>query len=608
MQKKWIINKKYPKEFIQKFPEFSEITLQLLWDRNLKTQTQIDEFFNPDYEADLHNPDLMKDIDKAVKRIYEAFEKGEKILVYGDYDVDGITSSLVMVSALVEIKSALSGIKKDKAQKFVGIYIPDRESEGYGLNDEAVKKIKDDGFKLIITVDCGTSNFASVELANNLNLDVIVTDHHHIPEKIPNALAVINPNQSDCEYPFKKLAGVGVAFKLTQALLKNLQTKKPKACKLIPLGFEKWLLDLVALGTVADCVNLVGENRTLVKYGLLVINKTKRIGIKKLISKTGLKIRENGNVIEKKSIDTNTISFALAPRLNAAGRMDHANTSYRLLCSDSESEVEELASILEKNNQDRQKLTEKMITEIKKRIDTSKKDLPKVVVEFDREWKIGIVGLVAGKLADEYSRPFLILSEKDGKIAGSGRSIPKFNLIEAIEKCKDILIEFGGHSQAAGLKAESKNFEKFRKKINILADKILKEKDLIPLVNVDCKIEHNQINWQLIDEIEKFNPFGFGNRRPVFLVEKLEIHEIRTVGANDAHLKVCFKTIIKESEKVKYFSAIGFRLGKLAKEIPDKKPGLRWGDIVDVVFQLEINEWNGNRELQMNVLDLKLSG
>ena len=612
MQKHWTINKKYSKKFAREFPEFSEITLQLLWDRDLKTQTQIDEFFNPDYEADLYNPHLMKGMDKAVERIYEAFEKEEKILVYGDYDVDGITSSLVMVSTLVEIKSSLSGIKKDKARKFIGIYIPDRESEGYGMNDEAVKKIKNDGFGLIITVDCGTSNFASIKSANDLGIDVIVTDHHHIPEKIPNALAIINPNQSDCGYPFKELAGVGVAFKLAQALIKNLQTNEgdTSTCHLqnpIPPGFEKWLLDLVALGTVADCVNLTGENRTLVKYGLLVINKTKRVGIKKLISKTGLKVRENGGVIEKKAIDTNTISFTLAPRLNAAGRMDHANTSYQLLYSDSESEAEKLVLMLEKNNQNRQQLTEKMITEIRKRIDNYGDDLPKVVIESGEEWKIGIVGLVAGKLADEYSRPFLILSEKDSKIAGSGRSIPKFNLIEAIEKCKDILIEFGGHSQAAGLKVESKNLEKFRKKINLLADKILKEEDLVPLINIDCKIEHNQIDWQLNSEIEKFNPFGFGNRKPVFLAEKLEIHEIRTVGANDAHLKLCFKAIIKESEKVKYFSAIGFRLGKMAKEMPNKKPGLRWGDIVDVVFQLEINEWNGNRELQMNVLDLKFS-
>lgn len=619
MQKRWIINKKYPKEFSEKFPEFSRITLQLLWNRNLKTQTQIDEFFNPDYEEDLHDPRLMKDMDKAVERIYEALEKEEKILVYGDYDVDGITSSIIMVNVLTEIKTILSGIKKSEARKFIGIYIPDRELEGYGLNKKAVEKIKSDGFGLIITVDCGISNFASVKLANDLGMDVIITDHHHLPEKVPDALAIINPKQNDCKYPFKELAGVGVAFKVAQALIENLQAKKLQSKKLILPGFEKWLLDLVALGTVADCVNLVGENRTLVKYGLLVINKTKRIGIKKLVSTAGLRVRENGNVVEKKIIDTDAISFILAPRLNAAGRMDHANTSYRLLSSESENEAEKLALLLEKNNQSRQRLTEKIINEIKSRISKDNDDLPKVIVESDPEWKIGVVGLVAGKLADEYARPFLILRKKKNESAGSGRSVPKFNLIESIEKCKDILMEFGGHSQAAGLKIENNNLEKFRRKINLLADKILKKEDLVPLIKIDCQTEHHQINWRLIDEIEKFKPFGFGNRSPIFLAKKLEIHEIRTVGTNDAHLKICFKAVIrpnnqekqnadfKKSGEIKYFSAIGFRLGKLTEEMPNKKPGLRWGDLVDVVFQLEINEWNGSRELQMNILDLKLS-
>lgn len=608
MQKRWIVNKKYSQEFAREFPEFSQIVRQLLWDRNLKTQTQIDEFFNPDYKEDLRDPDLMKDMSKAVERIYKAFGKEEKILVYGDYDVDGITSLLVMTDVLTEIKSVLSGIKKSEAQKFISAYIPDRESEGYGLNEEAVKKIKSDGFNLIITVDCGVSNFSSVKLANDLGVEVIITDHHHPPKKLPNALAIINPKQNNCKYPFKELAGVGVAFKVAQALLKNLQAKKPKSHKLISPGFEKWLLDLVALGTVADCVNLIGENRTLVKYGLLVINKTKRIGIGKLISTAGLRVRENGNAVKKKDIDTSVISFILAPRLNAAGRMDHANTSYQLLSSKSESEAEKFTLLLEKNNQTRQRLTEKVIGEIKNRVGKYKGALPKIIIESDKEWKIGIVGLVAGKLADEYARPFLILREKENESAGSGRSIPKFNLIESIEKCQDILIEFGGHSQAAGLKIKNKNLEEFKKKINLLADQILKKEDLVPLIKIDCQVEHQQINWQLLDEIEKFKPFGFGNRSPVFLSKKLEIHEIRTVGANNAHLKLCFKTIIQEDDqKVKYFSAIGFHLGKMTEEMPTKKPGLRWGDSVDVVFQLEINEWNGNRELQINVLDLKLS-
>ncbi len=608
MQKKWLINKKYPVKFGKEFPEFTPVVLQLLWDRNLKTQEQIDEFFNPDYETDLHDPHLMKDMKKSVKRIYEAIDKNEKILVYGDYDVDGVTSSAIIVNTLVELKAVISGIEKMKAKEFIEVYIPDREAEGYGLNKKAIEKAKGNEIDLIVTVDCGISSVAEIETANKLKIDVIITDHHHPLEKIPKALAVINPKQKNCKYPFKELAGVGVAFKVSQALIKNLESynsKKSKSYSLNP-GFEKWLLDLVVLGTVADCVSLIGENRTLSKYGLLVINKTKRIGLKKLVSVAGLTTRENGNVQKKKTIDTTAISFILAPRLNAAGRMDHANTSYELLITESEKEAEELVSKLDKNNYSRQQLTEKTIQEIKSRVSKYKGDLPKIIIESDSEWKIGIVGLVAGKLADEYARPFLILREREDESAGSGRSIPKFNLIEAIEKCEDVLINFGGHSQAAGLRMKNSNLKKFRKKINSIADEILKETDLVPLLKIDSEINQEQIDWQLIDEIEKFKPFGQENKSPIFVVKKLEVHEVRSVGNGNAHLKLCFKTILKDG-KVKYFSAIGFRLGKLAEEISDGKPGLRWGDIVDVVFQLEINEWNGNRELQMNVLDLKIS-
>ncbi|MCK4799784.1 single-stranded-DNA-specific exonuclease RecJ [Candidatus Parcubacteria bacterium] len=615
MQKRWLINKKYSKKFAKEFPELSPIILQLLWDRGIKDQTLVDEFFNPDYEQDIHDPYLMKDMDKAVKRIFKALESNERITVYGDYDVDGITSSAVLVSMLIEMKSVISQIERKKSKKFIDIYIPDRELEGYGLNEKAVKEIYKKKTSLIITVDCGISSFKSAEIVKKLGMDIIITDHHHVPDKIPEALAVVNPKQKDCSYPFKELAGVGVAFKVAQALIVNLEKydlKKSKKSQELTVGFEKWLLDLVALGTVADCVNLTGENRTLVKYGLLVINKTKRIGIKKLIEMSGTKIRENGNVRETKTIDTTSISFMLAPRLNAAGRMDHANVSYELLNSESESEAEELALKLEKNNQNRQRITEKAMTEIKQRIGKYKK-LPKIIVELDTSWRIGIVGLVAGRLADEYSRPFLVLQEKDNQSAGSGRSIPEFNLIEAIEKCKEMLISFGGHSQAAGLKIENKDLKKFKKKIEGIADKILKEEDLVPSIEIDYKVEHDQINWQLIDEIEKFKPFGQGNKKPLFVAKKLEVHEVRAVGNDKAHLKLCFKAILKDGT-VKHFPAIAFRLGKLADEMParrmdgsDGKPGLRWGDIVDVVFQLEVNEWNGNRELQMNVLDLRIS-
>ncbi|MDF1498717.1 MAG: single-stranded-DNA-specific exonuclease RecJ [Patescibacteria group bacterium] len=605
MQKCWIVNKKYPETFAKEFPEFSSIYLQLLWNRNINNQTLIDEFFNSDYEQDIHDPYLMKDMDIAVKRIFKAIESDEKITVYGDYDVDGITSSVVLINMLIELKSVIKQISQEEAKDYIDIYVPDREIEGYGLNKKAINKIKKNNTDLIITVDCGVSNFDSVEKIKSLAMDIIVTDHHHVPEKTPNALAIINPRQKDCKYPFKELAGVGVSFKLVQALLIELEKRKLKGKIKLTKGFEKWLLDLVALGTIADCVALVGENRTLVKYGLLVINKTRRLGLQKLIKNAGTRVRENGNVTEIKSIDATSIGFMLAPRLNAAGRMDHANTSYELLISENEAEAEELSNKLEKNNQNRQRITEKAMVEIRQRIGKYKK-IPKLIIEQDSDWRIGIVGLVAGKLSDEYSRPILILQQKEDIFAGSGRSIPEFNLIKAIEKCKDILISFGGHSQAAGLKIEKKNFKKLKKKLEQIAEESIKDEDLIPSAEIDCQIEHNQINWKLIDEIEKFKPFGQGNNKPVFLTRKLEVHEIRTVGNDNAHLKLCFKSNLDE-RKVKYFNAIGFRLGKFANEMPNGKPALRWGDIVDVVFQLEINEWNGNRELQMNILDLKIS-
>ncbi|MDD3006876.1 MAG: single-stranded-DNA-specific exonuclease RecJ [Candidatus Pacebacteria bacterium] len=605
MQKRWLVNKKYPKSFEKKFPELSPIVLQLLWDRGLRDQTVIDEFFNPDYESDLHDPYLMKDMEKAIARIFSALEGDEKILVYGDYDVDGVTSSAVLTDTLCELKRVLSGISGKKAKEFLDIYIPDREKEGYGITEKAILEIAKRKPNLIITVDCGVSNVESVDAINELGIEVIVTDHHHVPEKRPEAYAIINPKQPDCKYPFKSLAGVGVAFKLAQGLLVHLQKNYPEKFEKMKPGFEKWLLDLVALGTVADCVDLLGENRTLTQYGLLVLNKTQRVGIKKLLGVAGLETGKSESRAKRQLLDAGHIAFNLAPRLNAAGRMDHANAAYKLLMSENNVEAQELAEKLEKSNQTRQKLTEKMMAEVRVRLD-KKKVLPKIVIEKGTDWKVGLVGLVAGKLTEEYCRPFLILNEnEDGVCGGSGRSIPAFNLIEAIEKCKDLLTQFGGHSQAAGLKLKKNSLKKFEKMMNGIAEEILTENDLIPSIEIDAEIASEKIDWELLDSLEKFGPFGFANRKPTFLVKNLEVEEIKTVGSDKNHLKACFTTILK-NEEIKYFPAIGFRLGHMLDHMPERETGLRWGDKVDVVFQLEVNEWNGNRELQMNVVDVKL--
>lgn len=605
MQKRWLINKKYPKSFEKDFPEFSPIILQLLWDRGLRKQNQIDEFFNPDYESDLHDPFLMKDMQKAVERVVAALEGEDKILVYGDYDADGVTSSAVLTNTLVELKRIIKNLNEEKAKEFFSIYIPDREKEGYGITEKAVEEIAQRKPNLIITVDCGVSNVESIEAINKLGIDIIVTDHHHVPQLRPNAFAIINPKQPDCDYPFKMLAGVGVAFKFAQALFLHLQKNYPEKADKIKPGFEKWLLDLVALGTVADCVDLLGENRTLTHYGLLVLNKTKRVGIRKLINCAGLETRENGNFIKSNTIDAIHISFNLAPRLNAAGRMDHANAAYKLLITEDAKDAEELAAKLEKSNQTRQRLTDKMMQEIRSQI-AKKKNLPKVVIEKGEGWKIGLVGLVAGKLTEEYSRPFLILNEEENLLAGSGRSIPAFDLIEAIEKCSKLMLQFGGHSQAAGVKLKKTNLKKFEKQMNEIAESLLTEEDLTPSIDIDAEIEADKIDWGLIDAIDQFAPFGFANRKPTFLVRNLEVHEVKPVGTKKDHLKICLKTIF-ENGKSKYFPCIGFRLGHLLEEMPEREIGLRWGDKVDVVFQPEINEWNGNRELQLNVIDIKLS-
>jgi single-stranded-DNA-specific exonuclease len=605
MQKRWIIHKKYPKTFAKKFPEYSPLILQLLWDRGLRDQAAIDEFFNPDFETDLHDPFLMKDMERAVKRIFAALEGEEKILVYGDYDADGVTSSAVLMNTLMEIKHALRGMSRERAGEYLDIYIPDREKEGYGITEKAVEELSRRRPDLILTVDCGVSNVEHIACLNALGIDTIVTDHHHVPPVRPAAYAILNPKQPDCPYPFKLLAGVGVAFKLCQALLLHLGQNYPeKHAKLKP-GFEKWLLDLVALGTVADCVDLLGENRTLTRYGLLVLNKTQRSGLKKLITISGLETRENGNLVKGPILDAMHISFQLAPRLNAAGRMDHANAAYKLLMSEKAEEAGELAEKLEKSNQTRQRLTEKMMQEIRLRLG-KKKTLPLVVVEKGAGWKIGLVGLVAGKLTEEYCRPFLILSEEEDRLAGSGRSIPAFDLIESIEKCGPLLLQFGGHSQAAGVKLKKTQLKKFEKQMNEIAAEVLTEENLIPSLEVDAEIGAEQIGWDLLDSLEKFAPFGFANRKPAFLVRSLEVHEVKAVGSAKDHLKICLKTVLANG-RPKYFPGIGFRLGHLLQELPERDAGLRWGDRVDVVFQPEINEWNGNRELQMNVLDIRLS-
>ena len=584
---RWLIKPTAPKNYTEKFPEYSPLILQLLYNRDLKTQQTIDEFFNPDYGDDLHDPFLMKGVKEAVKRLQKAIEKKEKILVYGDYDADGIGGTVVLESTL-----------KALGAKDISIYIPDRSREGYGLNQEAVEKISKDKVDLIVTVDCGISNFEEVKLAQSLGISVIITDHHLCPKKLPPTDIIVNPHQEDDEYPFKYLAGAGVAFKLSQALLR----KKSDKVKTNP-GFEKWLLDLVALATVADCMPLVGENRTLVKYGLVVLAQTKRVGLQELmkvaqINGYKLHIVEN-NKGEKEhkveGLDSLTFAFALAPRVNVAARLADVNAAYRLLSTESQEEAQELAQKLEDLNRQRQQLVEKIVRRFETKL--NKEELKKVILVEDKDLSNGLIGLVASKLCDRYCRPAFVFNiAKDG-VRCSARSIPEFNVAEAIGKCSQYLLGYGGHSGAAGLSLKEKNLKDFKKAILKVAEKDISEEDLVPQLEIDTRLSLADFDWSTHEQVQKFSPFGNSNPEPRFLIENVEIIDLNTVGNNGRHIKMHLFGPAK-NDQMKKVRAIGFGLG-------DWDEQLKLGDCVDVVGEFLTNEWNGNKELQFKILDLK---
>ena len=578
MAKKWQIKPSAPEDFINKYPEMHPIILNLLYNRGLMEENEFESFLNPDYNKNLFSAFIFKHAKKAVKRLLLALEKQQKIVIYGDYDADGVTSASVLYLAFKELGANIE------------VYIPHREKEGYGLNENAVRKFSEEKVDLIITVDCGISNINEVELAKSLGIDVIITDHHHAPEKIPKALAIINPNVEDEKYPFKSLAGVGVSFKFVQAFFQHLKEKNKdekfnEKLKNIGglLGFEKWLLDLVAIGTVADCVPLISENRVLVKYGLIVLKKTKRKGLLELLNLIS---------IDKNKIDAHSIGFQIAPRINAVGRLKHAMLAHKLLVSEEAAEVEELAKVLHEVNSERQKTTETIVLEIQKQ---RQRFEDKFLFAFGNEWPVGIVGLAAGKLADEHRMPVIVMTRNGAEITGSGRSIPEFNIIKAMEKVNHCFSRYGGHSQACGFTLKSEAMmEEFTLKLKGIAFEELKDKDLSPTMEIDAKINLEEMDWNLINSLEKFEPYGEGNRKPIFLTENLKIMQISQIGQDGKHLRI----FVNDQKSPKIQKMIGFYLGSYFNS-------LSLGDTIDVVYEAGINEWNGNREIEMKIVDLK---
>lgn len=564
MQKIWKVNKKAPEEFLEKFPEYSGLTCQLLWDRNLKTQKSIDEFFNPDYDEDLHNPFLLKDIKKTIKRIEKAAINQEKVAIFADYDADGVCGATILTEILKVFK-----IHPD-------VYIPDRNREGYGLNLKAIKEIAKKGISLVLTIDCGITDFEEIKLANKLNINVVVIDHHEVPKKRPAAFAIINPKQKTCKYPFKHLSATGVAFKLAQAVG---QIKK------LSIGWEKWLLDLVAISTVVDSMLLLGENRTLVKYGLIVLSQTKRIGLKALMEKAK---------VNQEKLTTYTLGFILGPRINAASRVGHGTTAYKLLVSSNKSQADKLAHTLELQNQERQRIMDKIFKEAREKASKHLKK-KKIIFEADEKWIAGLVGLVAQKLRDEFWRPVFICQKlKDSTTCSARSGLTKFNIVEAITKCQKFLREFGGHPYAAAFRAPTKNLEKIQSTLEKIASKEIKREDLIPVLNIDTEVKVDDLNWDVFEEIQNFAPFGGINPAPLFLLKRIKISRVRNVGANGNHLKL----LLKKDERV--FNAIGFGLSDFCGKI-------KQGDRIDAVFELITNEWNGTKSLEFKIVDLRKS-
>lgn len=537
----------------------SLLLARILVNRGINTDEKIKKFLYPSLE-DLYDPYMLNDMDIAVKRINQAIEQKEKITIYGDYDVDGITSITILKRFLDE-----NGI-------IVDYYLPNRLEEGYGLNNNALQKIKDRGTTLLITVDCGISAYNEIEFAKSLGIDVIVTDHHECPAVLPDTFAVIDPKRPDSTYPFNSLAGVGVTFKLIHAL-----------SIIMDLPSESYLkyLDIVCLGTVADIVPLVEENRVIVKYGLEYIKKTKNIGLKALINISGYS-----------EIDSSAISFGLAPRINACGRMGEADIAVEMLLTSDENIAADIANKLQEKNKERQEVEKGIMTDAVAKIEEAKMYNDNAIVVGSENWYHGVIGIVASKITDLYYKPSILVCF-DGEIGkGSGRSIDGFDLHEALNIASEHLQKFGGHEMAIGLSVEKNKFNDFKDAIVKYANEKITE-EFLPVIKIDAEVSTKEVSGKTIQDLKLLEPYGENNMPPIFMYKNIKVDSIRTLS-NDKHLKLN----VKDGNIV--FDAIAFNMG-------DKKDSIRMGDKVDILFHLEINKFNGRETIQLNVKDIKKS-
>jgi len=556
---RWHLLPKIPDKLLTNISGLPPLIAQLIFNRGLADPSQLESFIAADKRLS-GDPFLLSDMHQAVARIYQALLSGENIAIYGDFDADGITATAIMVKGL----SILEGKPVP--------YIPHRLTEGHGLKAAALQKLYQQGASLVVTVDCGITGLTEIQKVRKLGLDIVITDHHTPPAELPPAIAVVNPKLPDSKYPFSELAGVGVAFKLLQALFQSIGKEKQ----------IDGLIDLVALGTVADVMPLLGENRYLVKEGLRLLNASPRIGIREILTQAGLPAG---------SVDSDNISWVIAPRLNTASRLEHAQPSYELLMTDSPERARHLAVWLEQKNAERQRITARAVEKAREQV--LAEGVSPLLMVGSMDYSAGISGLVAGRLAEEFYRPAVVVRVGKRISTASCRSIPEFNIILALNQCSTLFSQFGGHAQAAGFVLPTRNLPRLQESLLEIAATELAGVDLRPKLDIDAEVSLSDLGGDVFPAMQQLAPFGKGNPAPVFLSRRVEVVNLRTMGTNGEHLRLQLR------QGSDLWDAVGFGLGNNLTEIYSP---------LDIVYNLEIDRWGGEETLRLNILDFAPGG
>jgi len=549
---RWNLLPPAPSQYLSEL-RYPKLIAQLLYNRGLRDLSDIELFLAAD-ERLAADSKLLPGIEHATSRIYRALLSGEKIAVYGDFDVDGITGAALLANGLRYLGADVTP------------YIPHRMTEGHGLRIAALEELQNLGVRLVVTVDCGVTDVKECQWAKNAGMDVVISDHHAPPPILPNAAAIVDPKLPESKFPYPQLAGVGVGYKLLEALFKSIGRDEILAK----------LTDLVAIGTIADVVPLRGENRYLVKQGLMVLNTEPRLGIREMANICGLNIG---------SLDTDKVTWCIAPWLNASGRLEHAMSSYRLLTTDSVEEARSLAVLLGQKNAERQKMTTELFTKIKEQIVA--RGLTPLLISSGKDYSLGVAGPVAGKLAEEFYRPVIVVRVDEKTSSGSCRSIPEFNMIAALNRCGHLLNRFGGHAEAAGFSLITENLPKLEECLNHIAEVDLEGVDLRPRLDIDIEVALPELGGETYKMIQKLAPFGKGNPYPTFLSRGVQVIDCRIMGNGAEHLR------LKLKQRGMVWDAVAFRQGDCFRDVACS---------LDIVFNLEVDSWNGMESLRLNIV------